>query len=165
MAQTKDDLEDFYETFDPWEYRETPDDWERRNFIATIAYMFYDHYHRILDIGAGEGFVTELFEADDDLHAIELSDKAASRMDKKITRVKKPEGDYDLVLACGVLYEHYDHGKLIDWIDTYATGIVITCHYDQMEEVEIGGPTIFYAEWPYREGKQRLRVYDYTHSA
>ena len=161
--QTKNDLEEFYRTADPWGYRESLEDWKRKGYILGIMDMMADHYHRALDIGAGEGFITEDLNVMDTIEAIEVSDKAASRMHPRIKRVKKPTGKYDLVLASGVLYAQYDYLQVLRWIQEHAGWIVVTCSIKEWEINNLDqGKQIFYAEFPYREMKEVLRVYDFA---
>lgn len=153
--QTKQDLEEFYKTPDPWGYRATADDWYRRSIITNLLKVFVYPSERMLDIGAGEGFITNSLENTEQL---ELSDRAAKMLRN---RVKKPTGHYRVILAAGVLYDQYDYKKMREWVENHAEGIVLTCHYDRAGVAHdlFDKPQIFYAEFPYREGKQILRVY------
>lgn len=160
--QTKADLEKFYENPDPWGYIIKPDDEVRRTFLYFIPTLLNDaSFKRILDIGAGEGLLLQQFVYTEERHAIELSDNAAARFPHGVTRVKRPQGKYDLVFATGVLYEQYDYKQMREWIEEAAQGIVLTCHYDKAGVAHdiFDKPQIFYAEFPYRDGKQILRVY------
>lgn len=156
--QTKKELEQWYSKEDPWNYTTTIDDEHRLRNILDITSRYESD--RVLDIGAGEGFITQYLCGD--VYAIELSDKAASRLPKNIQRIKKPTGKYDMILACGILYEHYNYENMLDIINRHASGIIITCHYDQIGVChdKLNYKQIYYAEFPYREGKQIMRVYD-----
>ena len=103
--QTKEELEHWYAVPDPWLYKQTPDDEERKNLILDFLPL---KYQRALDIGCGEGFVTTDLPAIE-IHGIEISDNAARRLPWNVKRVHSPEGLYDLVMTTGTLYQQYDH--------------------------------------------------------
>lgn len=161
--QTKVELEEFYKTPDPWGYTDNEDDFVRQMLIVEIARIInYPSYQKALDIGCGEGVITKELSAIE-LYGIEISDTAAKRFPDNVKRVKKPTGKYDLITACGVLYEQYDYEQMREWIEKHASNKVITCHYDKagVAHDQFNKPQIFYAEFPYREGKQIMRVYQW----
>lgn len=106
-------LEAWYEKSDPWGYRSEADDAYRKTFLCQLVNAYKPK--KVLDIGCGEGFVTESINADE-LHGLEISDKAAARIPSHIKRVLAPEGSYDLVLTTGTLYKEYDHTQIAAWI-------------------------------------------------
>ena len=57
--QTKQELENWYEQEDPWDYTITEDDIYRTHFYLTVLEDLDGTYERALDIGAGEGFITK----------------------------------------------------------------------------------------------------------
>lgn len=162
MTQPKDELERFYLKPDPWDYRTTPDDEIRKRHILQAA-NFLGPYSRALDIGCGEGWVTQDLPASTK-HGLELSDNAAARFPPSVTRVLKPEGKYDLVLATGVLYEQYPWRDFVALINEHACKIVITSNIKSWEVpaawILIKGEQVFEATFPYREYEQKLRVFD-----
>lgn len=93
--QAKKELEQWYKGIDPWGYTSTQDDFDRRTYITETANQYSPE--RVLDIGAGEGFITKLLKSNN-IEAIELSDKAASRLPENVKRVKKPAGKYDMIV-------------------------------------------------------------------
>jgi hypothetical protein len=158
--QTKQELEEWYEQDDPWEYTVTPDDIYRKRFYLTVLEGLGEYYDRALDVGAGEGFITGDLPAKQ-IHAIEMSDNAASRLPKNVERVFAPEGEYDLVLVTGLLYRQYDHeqiarlvleaaskhvciGGIQDWLLPYPFGRLIETF-----------------RFPYREYTSVFNVYKY----
>lgn len=159
MIHTRKYLEEKYETPDPWGYQTHPDDLERkRHILAAIeeiapAYSF----GRALDIGAGEGWITGDLPALCK-YAIEVSDSAASRLPDGVIRIDEPEGVYDLVLAAGVLYPHYDVGQFHEWIVEYATGVIVTCNLDDSEVPLLFEP-LYENRFPYRGRTQHLCAY------
>lgn len=156
--QTKSDLEKFYDTPDPWGYRRNRDDKVRRQWVQVV-FNGLDKFGRGLELGSGEGFMTVTMPCRE-IDCLELSDKAAKR-NPYGRRVKAPSGKYDIILACGVLYEQYDYQTLRDYIENHANGYVLTCHYDKAGKAhdEFDKEQVFYAEFPYRDGKQTLRLY------
>lgn len=156
--QSKEELEKWWGTPDAWGYRANIADAERAKWILSL--LGAGRFDRALDIGAGEGFITELLPAKE-IHAIEISDNAASRLNSKIQRVSKPEGKYDLVLATGVLYYQYDYRQILDWIqESRKHKVVVAGIQDWLvpEISELGEP-IFIGTFPYREYKQEVRIY------
>lgn len=157
--QSKQDLEDWWSKTDPWEYADSQDDKKRALFIKAILSWCKPKAKRLLDVGAGDGFITKQIPAFA-IDAIEISDNAAERF-PRAWRVAEPKGKYDVVIATGVLYEQYDYEQMRKWIIDSAEEYVLTCHYDKagVAHDEFDKPQIFYAEFPYREGKQILRLY------
>ena len=157
--QTKAELESWWETTDPWGYTTNDDDIKRRDIIIDAIRPFAP-YERALDIGAGEGFITSLLPASS-IDAIEISDKAAQRLPKGIRRVKSPIGKYDLIIATGVLYDQYDWKRMKQWIEERASGIILLSHYDKAGNAHdsLNKKLIMETIFPYREGEQRLKVY------
>lgn len=159
MTQTKEELDKFYEKQDPWHYQDHPDDLQRRELICNIA-RAYGYYARALDLGAGEGWITQFLPAPIK-HGYEISDVAAERFPNTVQR--ELHGEYDLVCATGVLYNHYEWRSIIQLIHKYASGIVLTCNIKSWEVPGLAhlmpGKQVFEAEFPYREFVQRLRVF------
>lgn len=158
--QDPKEIDQFYKDHrDPWGYQDNLDDIIRRDYIVQIA-RFWGPYARCLDIGAGEGWITQSLPAEE-IFGYELSDTAASRFPPVVQRVVKPSGKYDLVVATGVLYTHYDLGRLIGLIHDHSSAIVITSGIKAWEPaaIKLIGDEIFSAEFPYRDYVQKLRVF------
>ena len=49
--QTKQELEEWYEQDDPWDYTVTPDDIYRKRFYLTVLDGLGGYFDRALDIG------------------------------------------------------------------------------------------------------------------
>lgn len=157
--QNKADLEDFYEVKDPWGYQTNPHDAFRLETILEELKPFTPHggFKRALDVGAGEGWVTQHLPAKR-IDAIEISDRAASRFPEKVHRVQEPEGSYDLIIATGVLYQQYDWQRMID-ILKQSTNIILVC---SIQDWELGMDQLPKPEvslyFPYRNYTEHLSI-------
>ena len=69
--QSKEELESWYKTEDPWKYKITQDDKTRLENV--LDFLSPNTYEKILDIGCGEGFVTTNLPGKE-IHGIEISD-------------------------------------------------------------------------------------------
>lgn len=158
MTQSKGELEAWYAKKDPWGYQTTADDYLRKGIIIGVLNTFAP-FQRALDIGCGEGWITQDLPAAE-IHGIELSDGAALRFPENVKRVSQPDGKYDLVVATGVLYAQYDYQQILDWMVEAASGIVLTCNIKEWEIMPFSDAFLQYTvEFPYRDYVQKLRVY------
>jgi hypothetical protein len=154
--QSKEELEAWYKSEDPWSYRTNPDDQGRKE---RILHALPGRYKRALDIGAGEGWITQDLSADE-IHGLEISDEAASRFPKNVKRVSVPVGKYDLVLATGVLYRQYDNQQVLNWISKHASKIILVAGIkDWLVDLSSLGEPVYVKEFSYREYTQEVRVY------
>lgn len=158
--QSKTDIETWYRSEDPWQYKNNPDDTRRKQVILNELKQIKSHYLKALDIGAGEGWITKDLPADD-IYAIEWSDEAAKRLPEPIKRVFKPEGEYDLIIATGVFYDQYDWQQMHQWILEHSVGIVLTSNIKSWEHPLPKKP-MKEMEFPYREYNQHLCLYDFS---
>ncbi len=164
MPQSKQDLERWYETKpDPWDYKRHEDDLERKCKILAKIVRIEPGFRRLLDLGAGEGWITKDIPAEY-RYGYELSDTAAARFPENVKRVKKPEGWYDLVVATGVLYPQYDWQTMVSLMQIHARRIIVTCNIKSWEVpqaiAQIPGQQIDEQEFHYRDFVQKLRVFD-----
>ncbi len=148
----------FFATPDPWGYQSNPCDIRRKQYILHMANLF-GPYSRALDIGALEGWITNDLPASTK-HGFELSDVAAARFPPTVKR--ELDGKYDLVLATGVLYSHYNWSYLFRLIREHAAKYVLTCHIKSWELLAVAdiGKQIIEMEFPYRDFTQKLRIFD-----
>jgi trans-aconitate methyltransferase len=154
--QTKEELEQWYKTADPWQYETTTDDLIRKDHLLNMLPI---RYNRALDIGCGEGFVTRDLPAED-IHGIEISDLAASRLPWNVKRINEPEGLYDLVMTTGTLYVQYDHAQIAEWIKNSACRhILIAGIKDWLITYNFGTP-IATKEFTYRQYIQSVTLYE-----
>lgn len=175
MIQPAQEIEDHYKNPDPWGYQTNPDDiYRKKEIVSTCKFLIpYSEFNfkSVLDIGAGEGWITK------DLPAVtksayELSDQAAARFPEGVTRCLYPFGEYELVTACGILYQHYDIQKFFEFFKM-ASRYVVTCNIEdwevpQMRDVkflteELGLIPQMERRFKYREYFQKLRVFKVKH--
>lgn len=162
---TKQELNKFYSKHDPWGYRTNKWDQERRaNIIAVLNQ--YGLFERALDIGCGEGWVTEALPAKE-LYGYDISDIALSRLPKSVSPIYKLSevvDEFDLIVATGVLYAHYNYQPILETIRQHSNNIVLTCNIQSWEvpEVKVLGEQIFEMTFPYREYIQQLRIFKYV---
>lgn len=154
--QSKEELENWYKQPDPWAYETTEDDAIRKQKILDIFPMWYN---RALDIGCGEGFVTKDLPAKE-IHGIEISDLAASRLPWNVRRVHKPEGVYDLVMTTGTLYQQYDHKQIADWIIASSCRHVLIAGIKDWLIHYNFGTVIAIQEFKYRQYEQSVILYE-----
>lgn len=157
--QPKEEIEKHYEVQDPWKYTSTPDDQVRKDKILET--LKGRHYKRALDIGGGEGWISKDLPADE-IEVLEISSNAKSRLPGGIKGISEPVGHYDLIIATGVMYQHYDFQSFLDIIRKHSSGAVLLCNIAgwEVDEVQqLGNPSLI-EEFPYREFTQRLRFYE-----
>lgn len=156
--QQKSELENWYGEPDPWNYKNNPDDIKRKKTILQVLDS-YPSFTKALDIGCGEGWITQDIPAKE-IHGIELSDNAAERLPKNVKRVSEPEGKYDLIICTGMLYKQYDYRKFLDWIKNHANGVVLTSNIKQWQINDLPNEYLIHQEdFPYREYVQNMRLY------
>jgi SAM-dependent methyltransferase len=161
--QSKEEIEAHYAAkVDPWDYYNNPDDANRKAIILDRLEK-YGPYVKALDLGCGEGFITKDLPALK-LYGYELSDTAAARFPKNVERVITPEGGYDLVVATGVFYRHYDWQKFLRLVKRHASAIFLTSNIKAWEIPELNefNKKLVHEEtFPYREYEQHLRIFDF----
>ena len=157
-------IEDWYKTEDPWGYKTNPDDIERKARILNAIPKRFRKYKKALDIGAGEGWITQDLPAKE-IYGYELSDTASLRFPDNVQRVQTLEGEYDLIIATGVLYAHYNAKEFLDAIRRCATGIVVTSNIKSWEVNDLPkDKLIAESEFKYRDYIQHLCTYDFSTS-
>lgn len=161
----KEPLEKFYEKEDPWDYTKRPDDIKRKGYILHWL-NYFGPFEYALDIACGEGWITKDIPATN-IAGYEISDNAASRFDPKIRRCTTPLGQYDLIMATGCLYSHYNYQTFLDMIKKHASKFVLTCNIASWEVPGIcdfiPGDQIIEMKFPYQAGEemveQQLRIF------
>lgn len=154
--QSKEELENWYRFPDPWAYKTTQDDLDRKEKIISMLPI---RYQRAIDIGCGEGFVSHDLPATE-IHGIEMSDLAAARLPWNVKRVTEPEGVYDLVMTTGTLYAQYNHEQIVNWIKRCSCRhILIGGIKDWLMPYSFGN-VISRTEFPYRQYIQSVILYE-----
>lgn len=160
--QDPKEIEEHYKNPDPWGYKTNPDDVVRKQIILDRI-LRYTPFERALDIGAGEGWITEHLPAQE-IFGFEISDTAASRFPENVKRVLIPEGKYDLILATGVMYDHYDVPLFLKMIKEHASRIVVLVNIKPWESPllrELGTP-VYEEDFQYGQFIEHIRIYDFT---
>ena len=154
--QSKEELESWYDQPDRWGYFSSEEDTKRLKKLLSILPK---KYHKAIDIGCGEGFVTRHLPADI-ISGMELSENAKMRLPANVIPVKEPIGKYDLVVSTGTLYQQYDHEAMYKTIMDCASHHILIggikewlINYDFGKEIK----TI---EFPYREFTQKITLYE-----
>jgi hypothetical protein len=74
--QSRDELDEWYATPDPWGFQSNPADADRKARILAAIKRPGPRYKRALDIGCGEGWISKDLPAAL-IHGLEWSEKAA----------------------------------------------------------------------------------------
>lgn len=155
--QSQDELEQHYSVYDPWGYETNPDDIKRRDEILKL--LDGRKFHRALDIGCGHGFVTKHINAEQ-IFGIEISDNAAKYLPPNVTRIHEPEGEYDLIMATGVMYFQYNHSLFYSWVLKHSTDFILIAGIsDWLIGYNYPGELIKKTEFNYRQYTQQLFLY------
>lgn len=157
--QSRDELEAWYSTPDPWGFQSHPDDAERKRRILAAIKRPGPKFKRALDVGCGEGWITADLPAAL-IHGLEWSATARARIPAPVVAVEEPTGKYDLILISGVLYAQYDWRAVHELVGKHAGkgATVVTCHIKALEQPLPGEPE-WVEEFPYREYVEVLRRY------
>jgi len=126
---------DIYEKPDPFQFKTNPSDSIRRDKI--IKALGNRRFKRALDIGCGEGFISQHLPADE-IYGYDVSPLAMSRLPENVKALKRDEiqGDFDLVIVAGILYtqdECSDIQDVIRIVNKHASGVIVLCHRDKAE--------------------------------
>ena len=165
---SKQEMEEFYKNPDPWGYKTRPDDLKRIELILNHIPQ-YD-YKNTLDIGCGEGLITQYLPGDEIL-GIDLSETAVFRADKS-KRIKykaidinemKPK-KFDLIIATGVLYPHYVTEETIKKIIKMTRKTLVTCHAREVGNVKIDLKPTKHTSFPYDGMIEDLFTYDLSNT-
>jgi SAM-dependent methyltransferase len=176
--QSRGELDAFYSDPDPWAYEESVHD--KRRLERLLSLIPARSYESTLDIGCGNGFVTEHLPGDRVL-GLDLSDKAVNwarqrtqrrpdgnRFDFQVESILDletlPTAGFDLVAITGVLYPQYI-GKATAHVERELLrilrpdGILISCHVAEWCKYRFPLILLDATVYPYREYTHRLEVY------
>jgi predicted TPR repeat methyltransferase len=174
--QPLEELERWWEKPDPWDYEKNPEDINRRAML--LASLPKKKYARILDIGCGNGFVTNRLPGEE-IIGIDISANAIKHANKnkpshiqyfqsslfqlsEISYLK--DSQYDLIVITGVLYPQYigESNRLVYLIiDNFLRvyGDLVCCHIEDWYTSRFPYVTISRDFYPYREYIHLLEVY------
>lgn len=156
--QSKQELEDWYSEPDRWGYFNNPEDLKRLKKILAILGWGKKRYSKAIDIGCGEGFITQHLPADE-IYGLDLSDNATNRLPSNVKAVKEPQGKYDLVISTGTLYAQYDHEAIYKMIMSCASEYILIAGIEDWLIPKDFGTPIEVQSFPYREFKQKISIY------
>lgn len=156
--QSKQELENWYEEQDRWGYFSNPEDSNRLKEIISILGWGKLRYDRAIDIGCGEGFITAHLPATE-IHGLDLSDNALTRLPSHIQPVAQPIGKYDLVVSTGTLYTQYNHEAMYQLIKTCASAYILIGGISDWLIPKDFGKQLQVKEFRYREYTQKLTLY------
>lgn len=157
--QSKEDLERWWSKPDAWGYKTNPDDQVRKKKILEAC---GGPWFSAIDLGAGEGFITKDLPAED-INGVEISETARSRWPRYITPMSEPCGQYNLVVATGIMYGQYDYQKFTKWILESTHNRAVLCNIKDWEIIsdELLEKVVHEEEFPYREYTQHLMILDF----
>lgn len=157
--QSKEDLDYWYSAKDPWGYFDNPEDEKRLKKILYMLGWGKKEYEKALDIGCGEGFITQHIPAKI-IHGLDISDNATSRLPSNVTSIKEIESKYDLVISTGTLYQQYDHEAIYNLIMRAASQYILIGGISDWLINKNFGKQIQFMVFPYREYTQKLTLYE-----
>lgn len=174
MQQDKEYLEKFYSEEDPWKYRDSKDDLNRRERILAALPDF--EYENTLDIGCGNGFITEKLPGAH-IYGVDISENAIqwAKQHSQNDRITYLTGsifdlpglelpEMDLIVVTGVLYPQYI-GKscslmriILDSLLKQG-GILLSSHVHEWYQIRFPYMTVSREWYPYRNFYQIMEVY------
>lgn len=158
--QTRDELESWYSTPDPWGYFTHPDDQRRKEKILEILSVYGVAPDRTLDIGCGEGWLTRDLPGRE-VYGCDVSATAMSRLPEGVRPFSGTSGQFDLVVTTGTLYPQYDWDAILGLIQSTATDWVLVAGVPGWlvpERAEIG-KLVHSEEIAYRDLGNRIELY------
>jgi hypothetical protein len=157
MELPKSFFDDLYKQKDPWGYETNHHDFFRRDKIKEIFGERY--YTRALDIGCGHGFITTALPAWE-RYGLDWAEGSTNHVPSNVTAIKEPYGQYDLVVATGVMYNNFRHRQIHEMIMQRSTyHILIAGIKDWLMPHDYKSEIIAEVEFPYREYVQKVTLY------
>lgn len=178
IRESKEEIENFYEKSDPWGYKTNPSDKFRKQRILKVLNEFLEKsgrqkFKRTLDLGCGEGWITEDLPAEE-IIGIDISSQAIERTKKSASKAQYYSldlneilikdlliGNFDLIVATGIFYKDYIKPKVVEKIIDYLEpgGILLSCHIKQWKIFRPKLSKLYQEEFPYREYDEELILY------
>lgn len=173
MIQTKEELDQWYGSEDPWSYESNPEDTKRKSIL--LSEIPNREYNRVLDIGCGQGFITKDLPGQR-IIGIDLSSEAitkAKNLESDKLRFqqcdlfnihKELAGEFDLIIITGVLYPQYIGASvnlvylLIDQLLS-ENGVLISVHIDEWYQARFPYLQLQEFCYPYRQYFHKLEIY------
>lgn len=174
MERHRLDLERFYSNPDPWGYFSHSDDHCRRHILVSELSRY--QLGRTLDIGCGNGFITEAIPASV-VVGVDISEAAliAARSRAPAGSIEYRQGSlFDLphmdlgkfgaIIVTGVLYRHYIGNSLplvyriVDDL-LQPAGLLFSAHIDNWYFARFPYARIRSIEYQYRSYRHLLEVY------
>lgn len=175
--QPQKDIEDWYKRSDPWDYEHSPDDQARKDYMLKV--LPEREYTRVLDIGCGNGFITQVLPGrvvlgcDVSKKAIHWAQQKVQSTDIREVRFFQSSifdlltqriGTFDLIIITGVLYRQYigSSNSLIHLIIDKLLcegGILVSCHIKEWYICAFPFMLIDKFIYKYREYYHQLEVY------
>lgn len=155
MGQPIEEIETWYEKEDPWDYKTTKDDQDRKERIIKALGKF-SPIESILDIGCGEGWITKDLPGKL-LYGFDVSQNASKRLPENVKYLEKPI-ECDVVCFMGILYPHYDGDRIWRAYRPYARKYLFVSGIEGWL-VDTGGVLLYEEKFPYREYTQVIRIY------
>jgi len=178
MVQSREELEQFHTTADPWGYEDNEHDKRRKAML--LSEIPRRTYRAVIDIGCGQGFVTRDLPGDRVL-GIDIAEQAVRHaqrhttprlafvqgslfdLPKVLRREGRSEGN-DLIVITGVLYPQYigeAHAVIYDIVDRALApgGILISVHIGSWYKARFPYLLLKNVFYDYREYTHSLEVY------
>lgn len=174
MIQSREEIEKWYKTKDPWQYENSKDDQIRKDIL--LSELPPKEYRHVLDIGCGQGFITRDLPGVN-IIGVDISNQAIKQaqqyQNEKITFIRKSifelhnlfSDHFDLIIITGVLYKHYigNSIKLIYIIIDellHDRGILASVHINSWYECRFPYLLISEYYYDYRSYIHRLEIYE-----
>lgn len=159
-VKTKKEMEDLYENPDPWGFfSESEDDRRRLDRTLHVVGWGYRTYSRALDVGCGEGYITRQLPAAE-VHGIDLSEKALSRLPGNVVPVQAPVGKYDLVISTNTMYAQYDYEAIYRTIMSAASRFIVIGGISEWLINKDWGRQIHFVVIPYKRDSMKISIFE-----
>lgn len=175
MIESADSLDLHYREADPWGYDSHPDDGLRRARLLSL--LPKRRYARTLDIGCGNGFITQTLPGEEvvgcDVSSAALA-WASRRVEAERNRfrfvhaglfdlLEQDLGTFDLIVVTGVLYPQYVGKSMALCTEilrrvSSEDGIVASCHIMEWNYFRLPFSMIDQTIYPYREYTHSLEI-------
>lgn len=173
MLQSREEIENWYTTEDPWNYEQDPEDGKRKNIL--LAEIPRRKYRNVLHVGCGHGFITRDLPGEK-VMGVDISEeaikKAKSFENERVKFLSASIFDlhtllpasYDLIIITRVLYPQYIGNSsvliyvIIDKL-LEEDGILACVHIDEWYRCKF--PYLLLKEYcyDYREYLHKLEIY------